>query len=308
MEAIQDIIGSGRTLVLDGGLSTQLELGGADLKNPLWSASVLLDDPDAILAAHRAFVDAGADVLITASYQVSFEGFAARGLDAGVAAEALRASVRIAREAADRVDRDVIVAASVGPYGAILADGSEYHGHYALTHAELAAFHRSRIEILLDEAPDLLAIETIPSIAEAQALVEVLEGFPDARAWFTFTCIDGETIADGTPFAEAVAVVTASPQVIAVGVNCTSPEFVSDLIRVARRVTAKPAIVYPNRGGGWDAETKHWLGAKGAGLPDLAPAWREAGASLIGGCCGTDAADIKALASALASDHYRPTS
>ena len=289
------------TLILDGGLSTQLELGGADLENTLWSASVLLDNPGAVLAAHRAFVGAGADVLITASYQVSFEGFAARGLDGGAAADALRASVRIAREAASAVDRGVLVAASVGPYGAILADGSEYRGHYGLTHAELVAFHRRRIEILLEAEPDLLAIETIPSIVEAQALVEVLAGLPGAQAWFAFTCVDGRTIADGTPFAEGVALVAASPQVIAVGVNCTSPEFVEELIGVARGVTAKPIVVYPNRGGGWDPEAKHWLGAKGAGLRELAPAWRAAGASLIGGCCGTAAADIEALAGVLAA-------
>ena len=289
------------TLILDGGLSTQLELGGADLENTLWSASVLLDDPEAVLAAHRAFLVTGADVLITASYQVSSEGFAARGLDGEAATDALRASVRIAREATATVDRAVIVAASVGPYGAILADGSEYRGHYGLTHAELVAFHRRRIEILLDAEPDLLAIETIPSIVEAQALVEVLAGFPGAQAWFAFTCVDGRTIADGTPFAEAVALVAASPQVIAVGVNCTSPEFVEELIGVARGVTAKPIVVYPNRGGGWDPETKHWLGAKGAGLRELAPVWRAAGASLIGGCCGTAAADIEALAGVLAA-------
>ena len=147
------------TLILDGGLSTQLELGGADLENTLWSASVLLDNPGAVLAAHRAFVGAGADVLITASYQVSFEGFAARGLDAATAEAALRASVRIAREAAAEAGREVLVAASVGPYGAILADGSEYRGHYGLTHAELASFHRRRMEVLLDARPDLLAIE-----------------------------------------------------------------------------------------------------------------------------------------------------
>ena len=288
-------------MILDGGLSTQLELGGADLENTLWSASVLLDNPGAILAAHRAFVEAGADVLITASYQVSFEGFAARGLDAATAEAALRASVRIAREAAAEAGREVLVAASVGPYGAILADGSEYRGHYGLTHAELVAFHRRRIEILLEAEPDLLAIETIPSIAEAKALVEVLAGFPGARAWFAFTCVDGATIADGTPFAESVALVASSPQVIAVGVNCTSPEFVEELIEVARGVTSKPVVVYPNRGGGWDPGTKHWHGVEGADLLDLAPAWRAAGASLIGGCCGTDAADIESLAGALAA-------
>lgn len=301
MDVIERASAKHGTLILDGGLSTQLELGGADLRNPLWSANVLLEDPRAVQAAHEAFLRAGADVLITASYQVSFEGFAARGLDAAVTERALRASVSLAREAAATVpDGDVIVAASVGPYGAILADGSEYRGAYGLTHAELVSFHRRRIEILLDAQPDLLAIETIPSIVEAQALVEVLAGFPEARAWFAFTCADGATIADGTPFVEAVALVAASPQVVAVGVNCTSPEFVEDLIRVARRVTDEPIVVYPNRGGGWDSATKRWLGEKGARLPDLAASWLTAGAALIGGCCGTDAADIRALSSAVA--------
>ena len=300
MSAIERALASRGTLILDGGLSTQLELAGADLRNPLWSANVLLEDPDAVRAAHVAFLQAGADVLITASYQVSFEGFASRGLDAAATERALRASVALACEAAATVPgREVIVAASVGPYGAILADGSEYRGDYSLTHAELMSFHRRRIEILLDAEPDLLAIETIPSIAEAQALVQVLAGFPDARAWFTFTCRDGARIADGTPFAEAVALVAASEHVIAVGVNCTSPEFVEDLVRVARGLTNKAIVVYPNRGGGWDAETKRWLGVKGGGLAELAPRWRAAGARIIGGCCGTDAADIGSLAAAL---------
>ena len=300
MSVIETSLASHETLILDGGLSTQLELGGADLRNPLWSANVLLEEPAAVRAAHEAYLRAGADVLITASYQVSFEGFAARGFDAAATERALRASVALAREAAASVpERDVIVAASVGPYGATLADGSEYRGDYTLTHAELAAFHRRRIDILLDAQPDLLAIETIPSIAEARSLAELLEGFPHVRAWFAFTCRDGSSIADGTPFAEAVGLVAASPHVVAVGVNCTSPEFVEDLVRTARGLTDKPIVVYPNRGGGWDPETKHWLGAKGGGLPGLAPGWRAAGASLIGGCCGTDAADIAALRSAL---------
>jgi homocysteine S-methyltransferase len=301
VDLIERALAERGTLILDGGLSTQLELGGADLSDSLWSAKVLLEDPAAILEAHQAFLSAGADLLITASYQVSFEGFAARGLDSAATADALLASVAIAREAAGtRPDRGAIVAASVGPYGAILADGAEYRGHYSLTHAELVAFHRRRIEILLDAGPDLLAIETIPSIVEVQALVEVLEGLPDARAWFACTCADGSTLADGTPFAEAIALAAESPQVVAVGVNCTSPEFVGDLILVARSITRKPIVVYPNRGGRWDPVAKHWMGTKGGDLPDLAPAWRTAGAALIGGCCGTDAADIEELAEALA--------
>jgi homocysteine S-methyltransferase len=288
------------TRILDGGLSTQLERGGADLLDPLWTAHILLDDPAAILIAHLAFLDAGADVLIAASYQVSFEGFAARGVDSAATADALRMSVAIAREAAaTRADRRAIVAASVGPYGAILANGAEYRGDYGLTHAELVAFHRRRIEVLLDAAPDLLAIETIPSIVEARALVEVLAGLPDARAWFAFTCADGATLADGTPFAEAIALVDASPQVLAVGVNCTAPEFVAELICVVRGVTAEPIVVYPNRGGRWDPAARQWVGSEATDLPDLALTWQAAGATLIGGCCGTDAADIHELAEAL---------
>ena len=177
MDLIERALAERGTLILDGGLSTQLELGGADLSDALWSAGVLLKDPAAILEAHLAFLGAGADVLITASYQVSFEGFAARGLDSAATVEALLASVAIARETADtRPDREAIVAASVGPYGAILSDGAEYRGHYSLTHTELVAFHRRRIEILLEAGPDLLAIETIPSIEEVRALVEVLQG------------------------------------------------------------------------------------------------------------------------------------
>ncbi|MCJ7832589.1 MAG: homocysteine S-methyltransferase [Actinobacteria bacterium] len=300
MDPIEVALARSRTIVLDGGLSTQLELAGADLEHPLWSAHTLLGNPGAVLSAHRAFLNAGADVLITASYQVSFEGFAAQGLDATATADALRASVAIAREATGEVDgREPLVAASVGPYGAILADGSEYRGNYGLTHDELVSFHRRRIDVLLDAGPDLLAIETIPSIAETEALVEVLADLPDARTWFTFTCSDRATLADGTSFARAVETVASSPQVIAVGVNCTPPTFITDLIGAARQETTKPIVVYPNRGGDWDPHTKHWLGAEGEGLADLAPQWVSAGASLIGGCCGTSAVDIEALVGAV---------
>jgi len=298
MRSLEDALGSGngRTLILDGGLSTQLALGGANLDDHLWSARLLLDNPEALVTAHCAFVNAGADVLIAASYQVSFEGFARSGLSATVTADALRASVSLAKEAASSADREVLVAASVGPYGAILADGSEFRGHYDLAHAELVDFHRRRIEILLEAGPDLLAIETIPSMAEASALVEVLTTVPEARAWFAFTCRDARSIADDSPFGEAIALVAASPNVTAVGVNCTSPSSIESLTAEASGITSKPIVVYPNGGGTWDARKKQWLGAEGMHLAELAPAWRAAGADIIGGCCGTSAVDIKALA------------
>lgn len=288
---------SGSTpLVLDGGLSTQLELAGADLDHPLWTAKTLLADPSAIRDAHVAFLDAGADVLITASYQISFEGFEAEGLDEEATEAALRASVAVARDAGVVVDRDPLVAASVGPYGAMLADGSEFRGDYGLGQDELFVFHERRIKVLLEAAPDVLAIETIPSIVEALAIADVLAALPDAKAWFSFTCADGRSIADGTPFAEAVSTVADLPQVVAVGVNCTSPDYVTDLLRAAREVSTKPLVLYPNRGGVWDADDRRWRGSVDGELARLAPGWLAAGAGLIGGCCGTSASDIRALA------------
>lgn len=298
MRSLEGALASGETLILDGGLSTQLALGGANLDDHLWSARLLLDDPEALVTAHRAFVTAGADVLIAASYQVSFEGFARSGISAAETADALRTSVSLAKRAATAVDREVFTAASVGPYGAILADGSEFRGDYDLAHVELADFHRKRIEILLESGPDLLAIETIPSITEARALVDVLAMFPEARAWFAFTCRDARRLADGSPFGEAIALVAASPNVVAVGVNCTSPRYIEGLAVEVGSITSKPIIVYPNGGGTWNARKKQWLGAEGMHLAELAPAWRAAGVNAIGGCCGTSAADIEALAGA----------
>jgi len=300
MNPIERRIANGRPLILDGGLSTQLERGGADLDHPLWTARALLNDPETVAAAHRAFLDAGADVLITASYQVSREGFVAHGSSADEAAAALRASVSIARRCtAAFAARAPIVAASVGPYGAILADGSEYRGRYALTHGELVAFHRRRIDLLLDARPDLLAIETIPSIAEARAIIEVLADHPEACAWLSFTCADAATLADGTPFAAGVALADATPGIVAVGANCTAPVHITALVHRARAITSKPIVVYPNAGGEWDPQEKRWREATDRSLAALAPEWRAAGASLIGGCCGTDADGIRALAGAL---------
>jgi len=299
MDVFGRAISRGAPLVLDGGLSTQLELAGADLDHPLWTAQALLADPSVVREAHVAFLDAGADVIITASYQVSFEGFEALGLDAASTETALRMSVAVARDAGIAAGRDAIVAASVGPYGAILGDGSEFRGDYDLGYGDLVSFHGRRIAVLLDAGPDLLAIETIPSFVEARALADVLQDLPEARAWFSFTCADGHSLADGTPFSEAASLVSDLPQVVAVGANCTSPLHIADLIRATREITQKPVVVYPNRGGVWDAAAKRWRDGVDGELSQLAPEWTAAGATLIGGCCGTTASDIEALATSL---------
>ena len=285
----------GGALVLDGGLATELERRGADLRDRLWSARLLLEDPDLIRAVHADYFAAGADVAISASYQASFEGFAERGLSRERAAGLMRRSVELAREAADAAGGDRIVAASVGPYGAVLADGSEYVGRYGLSVQELIEFHAPRIEVLLEAGPDLLAIETIPSILEAEALVTILEGLPDVVAWISFSCSDSAHISDGTPFAEAAALAASSPRVVAVGVNCSPPVHLLALLSSVRVDT--PLLAYPNVGSTWDAVTKSWI-LEGP-RPDFGAAateWRAAGARIVGGCCGTTPDDIRAIA------------
>jgi len=298
-------------LVLDGGLATQLEAQGHDLSDRLWSARLLAEDPEAIIEAHLAYFRAGARVATTASYQATFEGFAARGIGHESAAELLRRSVTLAMTARDRHRRDeaaagrpdpgpLLVAASVGPYGAMLADGSEYRGRYGLSVEALATFHRERLAVLAGSGADLLAVETIPELEEAVAITRLLGEQPGAQAWISFSCADAAHLRSGAPFEAAVEAVADSPAVIAVGVNCTAPEHVAPLIRRARAVTEKPIVAYPNSGEGWDPVGRRWTG-RAVDRVDAAAAraWRTAGASLIGGCCRVTPDQIALLAAAL---------
>lgn len=263
-----------RTVLLDGGLSNQLADQGCDLSGGLWTGRVLAERPDQVAAAHTAYVRAGAEVLITASYQI--------GPGHPRAAELLRRSVELAAGAAEAAGHEVWVAASVGPYGAVLADGSEYRGRYGLSVRELAAFHRPRIEALLAAGPDVLALETIPDPDEAEALLTVLAE-TGALAWLSYTVADGRT-RSGAPLPEAFALAAASPQVIAVGVNCCDPEAVLPALEAASTTTAKPLLAYPNDGSVWEAATSTWHApAAEASWPTAA--WQRTGARLIGGCC-----------------------
>jgi homocysteine S-methyltransferase len=302
-----------RIVILDGGLATQLEAQGSDLADPLWSARVLLEAPEEIEAAHLTYFRAGARVAITASYQASFEGFADRGIDDARTVDLLRRSTTLA-DAARSVYRaelaaagapdpgPLLVAASVGPYGAMLADGSEYRGRYGLSVARLAGFHRRRLEVLAASGADLLACETIPELEEATALVDLLAELPTAAAWLAFSCEDGARLRSGTPIEEAVAVADASDAVVAVGFNCTAPEHIEELVGRTRAVTAKPIVVYPNSGEGWDAEARDWVPATGVDVdPPAARRWAAAGAALIGGCCRVTPAQITRLAQSVAA-------
>ncbi|MYV57892.1 homocysteine S-methyltransferase [Streptomyces sp. SID3212] len=272
------------TLVLDGGLSNQLGAQGCDLSDALWSARLLVDGPEQIEAAHAAYVRAGAQVLITSSYQATYEGFARRGIARAEAAELLARGVDLARRAGAAAEREVWVAASVGPYGAMLADGSEYRGRYGLSVAELERFHRPRIETLAAAAPDVLALETVPDEDEARALLAAAEGC-GVPVWLSYSVeADGERTRAGQPLAEAFALAAGNDQVVAVGVNCCEPAAVDRATEIAAKVTGKPVVVYPNSGERWDATTRTWRG-EATFDPSRVSAWRTAGARLIGGCC-----------------------
>ncbi|GEB56206.1 homocysteine S-methyltransferase [Streptomyces gardneri] len=284
-------------LVLDGGLSNQLEAQGCDLSDALWSARLLADGPEQIEAAHAAYVRAGARVVTTASYQATFEGFARRGVSRAGTARLLGRSVELAREAAERVGAEIWVAASVGPYGAMLADGSEYRGRYGLSVRELERFHRPRAEALAAAGPDVLALETVPDVDEAEALLRAVDGC-GVPVWLSYTVEGGRTRA-GQELAEAFAVAAGNDQVVAVGINCCDPEEAGSAVELAAAVTGKPAVVYPNSGERWDAAARGWRG-DGTFDPSRATAWAEAGARLIGGCCRVGPSLVAALAGALA--------
>ncbi len=286
-------------VVLDGGLATELERLGHELGDQLWSARLLRDRPDDIEAVHRAYFEAGADVAITASYQATYEGFAATGIARAETTRLLALSVELARRARDAERPGGLVAASVGPYAVVLADGSEYTGDYgAVSGDEIAAVHRARIAALLGAGPDLLALETIPSLREVAALTALLAEFPGVEAWMTFCCRDGDRLSDGTPIEDAIRVAAGSRAIVAVGVNCTPPEHMDSLLERARACTDLPLLVYPNHGRTWDAGA--WRGPGVDGFPhSVLAGWRERGASGIGGCCGIGPDAIAGVARSL---------
>ncbi|MEU0134962.1 homocysteine S-methyltransferase [Streptomyces sp. NPDC006296] len=286
------------TVLLDGGLSNQLEAQGCDLSDALWSARLLGDEPRQIEAAHRAYAQAGAQVLITASYQATFEGFARRGTGRARAAELMAGSVECARRAGAASGREYWVAASVGPYGAMLADGSEYRGRYGLTVRELMRFHRPRAETLAAAGPDVLALETVPDTDEAEALLRVVQDL-EVPVWLSYS-IEGDRTRAGQPLAEAFGLAAGVDQVLAVGVNCCDPADADRAVEVAAAATGKPVVVYPNSGEEWDADGRGWTG-RGTFEAGRVRAWQEAGARLVGGCCRVGPSGIRALAARLES-------
>jgi homocysteine S-methyltransferase len=297
MNPIETLLQNQPIAIVDGALATELERRGCDLNDALWSAKVLLEQPELIRQVHLDYFNAGADIAITASYQATVKGFAKRGLNKDEALALIQKSVQLAQSARDefwsnesnRMNRAFpIIAGSVGPDGAFLADGSEYRGDYSMTEGELMDFHRPRLETLIASGADLLACETIPCFIEAQALIQLLSEFPGTSAWFTFTARDGEHISNGEKIADCAAVLDPFPQVAGIGVNCSSPLFIPSLIREIKKHTNKPIIVYPNSGEIYDPATNTWHGETSCESFGLqSKIWYENGARIIGGCCRT---------------------
>lgn len=306
MNPIEQILKSFPIVILDGAMATELENYGCNLNDRLWSAKVLMENPELIKKVHLDYFQAGADCAITASYQATIEGYKEKGLTAEEAADLITKSVRLAQEARDEFWAELdgqssrpkpLVAASVGPYGAFLSDGSEYRGDYGVGKEELKEFHRSRIELLVEAGADILACETIPSLLEAQAIVEVLKEFPGVYAWISFSAKDAIHISNGETAAECARYLDGQEQVAAIGINCTAPAFVESLIKEIARETAKPIIVYPNSGEAYDPASKTWDGeALEQRYSSLSQVWHRAGATVIGGCCRTSPQDIEGIA------------
>jgi homocysteine S-methyltransferase len=301
-------------VVLDGGLATALEGRGHTLGSALWSAQLLIEDPEAIREAHRAYLRAGADCITSSSYQASFEGFADAGLTESEAESVLRRSSHIALSARDdfvdelRSDSDrlpPLVAASVGPYGAYLADGSEYNGRYGVSTATLDGFHRRRLGVLATTGIDMIACETIPRVDEVEILLDILEEHPDTCAWVSVSCRDGQYLSDGSSFEDVVRLCSGRAQVAAVGVNCTDPRYMAELMARASEVTDLPLIAYPNSGESYDAENKDWVG--GAGGAEWLSGVRDslrAGACVVGGCCRIGPESVEELRRVVEGRHW----
>lgn len=313
LSPFRDLLASPGFVVLDGGLATELEALGFDLGGGLWSARLLAEAPAAIAEVHRRYLHAGADCITSASYQASVPGFVRCGYAPRQAGKMLERSTQIALEARDRFwpagkdrpdgvlqTRRPLVAASIGPYGAFLADGSEYHGRYGITARELRRFHRDRFNRLAASGADLLAIETIPSMLEAQVLLELLDEHPSVLAWLSFCCSGPSQLCDGTSFDDVVSRLGSHPRLVALGVNCTAPNHLPALMESIRARTELAVVAYPNSGEAYHAESGTWQGERDPmEFGRLAVRLKRAGANLIGGCCRTGPAHIGQVLQAL---------
>ena len=309
-DPLEQFFSQQEVIILDGGLASELELHGFDLNHPLWSARVLLENPMAIKKVHQSYLEAGSDCLISSSYQISFEGCQKLGMSERETMHLLEKSIQITIEAVesfmDEVSSDAsrirpLVAASVGPYGAYLADGSEYKGNYSISNQELYDFHVKRWNILANTPCDMMICETIPSFRELGVILELSGETRQKPVIISFSCQDEKLINDGTPIRECVKDIQNCSEIIAVGINCTSPKYISGLIKEIREVDEKIEIaVYPNSGELYDGSTRSWMEEDSTyRLSAISDEWFKLGARIIGGCCRVGPCEIGSVRSAM---------
>ncbi|AMX10059.1 homocysteine S-methyltransferase [Lactiplantibacillus plantarum] len=289
-------------VVSDGAMATELEKRGVATNSALWSATAMLDHPDAIQAVHQSYLDAGAKIMTTNTYQANVPAFEQAGIAAAQARHLIQQAVTIAHTARDASHvTDAVIAGSIGPYGAYLADGSEYTGAYQLTPSAYQDFHRERLALIMAAGVDVLALETMPRLDEVQALVQLITTtWPQQPYWVSFSIKDPQTLCDGTSLAATAKWVAAQPNVVAVGVNCTTLENIAPALATLKAAVAVPLIVYPNSGDQYDPVTKTWQETHlSHQFASFVPQWLAAGARIIGGCCRTTPKDIATVARAL---------
>lgn len=303
---LTDLLAANGVLVIDGAMGTELEVRGCNLNDKLWSAKVLVENPEIIYQVHLDYLRVGADLIITSSYQASVPGYARRGLSEQQALALIAKSVELAQQARTdyltetNANKTLLIAGSIGPYATLLADGSEYRGDYQLSHDEYAAYHRPRVQALIAAGIDFLCIETIPSVSEVHSQLKLLTEFPTVTAYMSFSLRDAEHLCDGTPLAAFMDQVNAQPQVVAIGVNCIALDKVTDALKTLNRLTDRPLMVYPNSGEQYDPITKTWISRNDKqSLVDHIDEWIANGAKGVGGCCRTGPQDIANIAAKL---------
>ncbi|WP_334323579.1 homocysteine S-methyltransferase [Gilliamella apicola] len=297
---IKPILEQKKHMIIDGALASELQRRGCDLNDSLWSAKVLIEQPELIQQVHYDYFKAGADCAITASYQATPMGFAQKGIELEESIKLIKTSVKLAQQAKMQYlndikeDKALLIAGSVGPYGAYLANGSEYTGDYQLSESEFIAFHKDRVTALIDAGVDILACETMPSFLEIKALVKLIQQFPMVNCWFSLTLKDQQHISDGTPLTEVIEYLNGIEQIVSVGINCIALEKVTPALEVLSKLTSKPLIVYPNSGEQYDPTTKQWHKNHhhNCTFANQLDTWIKLGAKLIGGCCQTTPEDI----------------
>jgi len=310
IKVIDDILKQYPFIVLDGGLATELEKKGFDLNDHLWSAALLVNNPGAIRDIHLSYLEAGADCIITSSYQATISGFMKKGFSQKEAADLIKLSVKLAREAVEIfLDNNScknrplpFVAGSAGCYGSFLADGSEYRGDYHLEFHEYADFHRPRVELLAEAGADIIAFETIPCAEEGTAIVEFMKDYPELPYWIVFSVKDEVHISNGDVFADFIKNTKFSDNLIGCGINCSDPGNTTAILKGLQNLEKKNFVVYPNSGEIYDKHCNCWKEPENMDLfLASVSTWYEFGAKIIGGCCRTGPEEVKFISDFRAS-------